>query len=62
MLAAHGIEVLRLVRVAIGPLHLGELAKGANRPLTKEENHALDRALDAQATRSGRARNETVPA
>ena len=33
--------VLRLVRVAIGPLHLGELAKGQWRALTAEEVAAL---------------------
>lgn len=39
------IEVLRLIRVAIGPLVLGDLAKGATRPLRKEEKDALDRAM-----------------
>lgn len=33
LLAAHGIGVLRLVRVAIGPLALGTLEKGRYRPL-----------------------------
>jgi 23S rRNA pseudouridine2605 synthase len=47
MLEAEGAEVLRLVRVAIGPLALGELGKGEHRPLTPEEKHALDRALGA---------------
>ncbi len=41
LLAAFGIETLRLVRVAIGPLELGTLAKGAVRPLTAEEIAAL---------------------
>jgi 23S rRNA pseudouridine2605 synthase len=41
MLAAVEIQVLRLVRVAIGPLELGDLAKGAWRPLTEEEVAAL---------------------
>lgn len=41
MLETLGIEVLRLVRVAIGPLELGELAKGAYRRLTKDEIAAL---------------------
>lgn len=41
----HNIEVLRLIRVAIGPLPLGTLAKGATRPLTREEKLALDRAM-----------------
>lgn len=41
------IEVLRLVRVAIGPLALGDLAKGASRPLTAEEKSSLDQAIRA---------------
>lgn len=45
MLAAVGVEVLRLVRVAIGPLELGELPKGKWRNLTPEEKHAIDQAL-----------------
>jgi 23S rRNA pseudouridine2605 synthase len=39
------IEVLRLVRVAIGPLTLGDLAKGLSRPLTTEEKSAIDAAM-----------------
>jgi 23S rRNA pseudouridine2605 synthase len=45
MLEALHIEVLRLVRVAIGPLALGDLSKGACRPLTSSEKQALDRAM-----------------
>jgi 23S rRNA pseudouridine2605 synthase len=45
MLEALDIEVLRLIRVAIGPLALGELAKGGVRALTGEEKRALDRAM-----------------
>ena len=45
MLAALGIEVLRLVRVAIGPLQLGKLEKGAYRRLNAQEKLALDRAM-----------------
>jgi 23S rRNA pseudouridine2605 synthase len=45
MLAQLGIEVLRLVRVAVGPLTLGELAKGAFRHLTGEEKENIDRAM-----------------
>ena len=48
MLEVFGVEVLRLVRVAIGPLLLGNLAKGAFRTLTKEEKRVLDRALRAR--------------
>jgi 23S rRNA pseudouridine2605 synthase len=44
MMEAMGIEVLRLVRVAIGPLQLGDLAKGEYRDLTAEEKQMLDRA------------------
>ena len=47
-LGALGVEVLRLVRVAIGPLQLGRLAKGSYRPLTDEEKLALDRAMAAK--------------
>lgn len=41
MLDALGIEVLRLVRVAIGPIELGELAKSEYRSLTESEVAAL---------------------
>jgi 23S rRNA pseudouridine2605 synthase len=37
MLEAWEIEVLRLVRVAIGPLELGNLGKGESRALSAEE-------------------------
>src|SRR5712692_3718539 len=45
MLEELKVEVLRLVRVAIGPLALGDLPKGAARPLEPEEKQALDRAM-----------------
>jgi 23S rRNA pseudouridine2605 synthase len=45
MFESLGIEVLRLIRVAIGPLLLGDLAKGAYRPLTAEEKRMLDDAM-----------------
>ncbi len=41
MLAANGAQVLRLVRVAIGDLQLGDLAKGSWRPLDAAEVSAL---------------------
>jgi len=41
MLSEFGIEVLRLVRVAIGPIQLGDLAKGKVRPLTNGEKDAF---------------------
>jgi len=45
MFQALGIEVLRLVRVAIGPLQLGQLAKGSSRRLTAAEKKMLDDAM-----------------
>jgi 23S rRNA pseudouridine2605 synthase len=45
MLTQFEIEVLRLVRVAIGPLLLGDLPKGATRPLMVREKQALDLAM-----------------
>jgi 23S rRNA pseudouridine2605 synthase len=48
MLEALKIEVLRLVRVAIGMLTLGDLPKGATRALKFGEKQALDRAMGAQ--------------
>jgi len=44
MLESCGVEVLRLIRVAIGPLALGDLAKGKSRVLSREEIHMLDSA------------------
>lgn len=41
MMDGLGVEVLRLVRVAIGPLQLATLAKGAFRALTAAEKQAL---------------------
>lgn len=52
MLAALGVEVLRLVRVAIGPVHLGTLAKGAYRRLSAEEKLALDRTMAESGPRT----------
>ena len=56
MLAARSVEVLRLVRVAIGPLQLGNLPKGTFRPLTKSEKDLLDRAMAAMKHESPRPR------
>jgi 23S rRNA pseudouridine2605 synthase len=41
LLAELGIEVLRLIRVAIGPLVLGDLAKGKTRELSRDEVRRL---------------------
>jgi 23S rRNA pseudouridine2605 synthase len=47
ILDALGIEVLRLIRVSIGPLQLGDLPKSAHRPLTLAEFTALNRAMNS---------------
>ena len=51
MLESQDLEVLRLVRVAIGPLGLGDLPKGAARRLTAQEKLALDQAIRHAAAR-----------
>jgi 23S rRNA pseudouridine2605 synthase len=53
MLAAFDLQVLRLLRVSIGPLQLGTLRKGAYRDVTSEEKTALDRVL-SQSSRTQR--------
>jgi len=52
MMEALGVEVLRLIRVAIGPLALGDLPKSAVRALTPEERLSLDRAMRRRARNS----------
>ena len=51
MLAALGVAVLRLVRVAIGPLPLGELSKGSVRPLTRAEKLRSTRLCGSRPVR-----------
>ncbi|MGH9680194.1 MAG: pseudouridine synthase, partial [Candidatus Acidiferrales bacterium] len=46
------IEVLRLIRTAIGPLPLGQLAKGKFRALTSAEKRSLDEAGKGIAPRN----------
>jgi 23S rRNA pseudouridine2605 synthase len=46
LLAELGIRTLRLVRVAVGPLTLGGLAKGKIRHLTREEKKSLTMPCD----------------
>ena len=45
ILAALDIAVLRVIRVAIGPLQLGKLPKASYRELTTEEKRRIDRAM-----------------
>jgi 23S rRNA pseudouridine2605 synthase len=42
MLSVKGFSVLRLVRVALGPLTLGDLPKGKFRPLTRDERRQMN--------------------
>lgn len=56
MLETRGIEVLRLVRVAIGPLALGDLPKGSSRELTAAEKQALDRSMERGVPQTRAAR------
>jgi len=53
MLDAVGCPVQRLTRVAIGPLRLGDLKRGAWRPLTGAEVAALRSAVAAGGRRPG---------
>jgi 23S rRNA pseudouridine2605 synthase len=46
-----GIEVLRLVRIAIGPLILGNLKKGQWREVSATEKQLLDAAIRERLTR-----------
>lgn len=50
MCAAVGVEVTALKRIAIGPLHLGELQPGAYRKLTQAEMRALKLAAFGPAS------------
>jgi 23S rRNA pseudouridine2605 synthase len=52
MLDTLGVQVLRLIRVSIGPLQLGNLPKGSHRALRAEEKAALDKALRQAQTQS----------
>ncbi|HTB93566.1 MAG TPA: pseudouridine synthase [Candidatus Sulfotelmatobacter sp.] len=47
MFDALHIEVLRLIRVSIGPLHLGDLPKSSHRPLTAAELAVLNRSIQS---------------
>jgi 23S rRNA pseudouridine2605 synthase len=49
LLDALDVQVLRLVRVSIGPLDLGDLKKGQVRSVTTREMQLLDRALEQAA-------------
>jgi len=46
MLAKLGFEVLRLLRIGIGPIQLGDLPKGSVRALSRNEKSTLDGMID----------------
>jgi 23S rRNA pseudouridine2605 synthase len=48
LLETFGVEVLRLIRISIGPLKLGDVKKGAFRALSATEKEQIDRALTSQ--------------
>lgn len=56
MLDVLGIETLRIVRVSIGPLHLGELKKGEARSLAPSEKRGVDEALKRTSRETSRTR------
>ena len=59
VLAAFGIGVLRLVRVAIGPIALGDLGKGQTRSLTLHELTQVTRMFgNAKAPDTGLRRSK----
>jgi 23S rRNA pseudouridine2605 synthase len=47
LLEAVGVQVLRLLRVSVGDLKLGDLKKGAVRPLTEAEKRLVDLDSDS---------------
>ena len=51
MITHFQIEVLRLLRISIGPLGLGDLPKGKTRSLTNDEKAAIDAMLAPARTR-----------
>ena len=54
MIEAIGGKVLKLVRVAIGPVRIGELPIGQWRRLSDEEIRALGGAIPSSNTSAGR--------
>lgn len=62
MTAAVGHPTLRLVRVAIGPISLGDLAPGEWRDLTPGELEALGKSLSAAARQAASLQRKASPA
>jgi len=57
LLGALDVQVLRLIRISIGPLELGELGKGGVRAITGEEKVAIDQAVTRTRMGSERVRS-----
>ena len=53
-LEVFGLKVLRLIRISIGPLELGDLKKGTVRQLTAKEKEEIDDAMASQGGKSPR--------
>jgi 23S rRNA pseudouridine2605 synthase len=58
ILESLGVEVLRVMRVAIGPLKLGQLPKGTYRRLTMDEKKHIDRVLSSANSGEKHPQNE----
>jgi 23S rRNA pseudouridine2605 synthase len=56
ILARVGHKVLRLLRIAVGPVRLGNLPQGAYRPLGRQEVEALRNAGDVESQRTAHAK------
>ena len=59
LLMALGVETLRLVRIAISTLHLGNLPKGAFRHLTEQEKNALVQTSQPETAGNRRSKDVT---
>ena len=53
ILASVGHKVMRLQRIAVGPIRLGKLPPGASRRLTREEIEALKKSCRTQRPAAG---------
>ena len=51
LVAALGLDVVDLVRLAVGPISLGRLAAGASRPLSTDEHRRIYAAVGLEAAR-----------
>ena len=60
LLEALNVEVLRLIRISIGPLILGDLKKGALRPLIQAEKNAIDK-MSGEGSLRANQKEEKAP-